>query len=335
MSKTAIKFNVERGVTELLKSGKLLLLLLVFAACLLLGGCGGGEPAKIKLGMLPIADNLPFWVAEQKGYFKEAGLDVELIDFPSALERDSAFVAKQIDAGVGDLLAVAAMNNSGTGVKAVAIAQGTEPGENRFAVLSSPGSGITTAEQIKNQPIAMSLNSINEYITDRLLTGEGLKPEEIKKTAIPKLPVRMEALMKGTVKAATLPDPMATLAEMGGAHLIVDNSKNTVAQTVVIVRQETLDSNLPGIKKLMEAYARAVKDIQADTGGYNNILIQKARVPEDLLTGGESSLKFHFSQPELPDEGDADLVVQWMTQHNLLKSHFSYRDLVDRRVLDK
>lgn len=317
------------------KSGKLLFLFLMLAAGLVLGGCGGSEPAKIKLGMLPIADNLPFWVAEQKGYFKDAGLNVELIDFPSALERDSAFVAKQIDAGVGDLLAVAAMNNSGTGVKAVAIAQGIKPGENRFAVLSSPKSGITTVEQLKNQPIAMSLNSINEYITDRLLTGGGLKTEEIKKTAIPKLPVRMEALMKGTVKAATLPDPMATLAEMGGAHLIVDNSKNTVAQTVVIVRQETLDGNLPAVKKLMEAYARAVSDIQADAGKYNDILIQKARVPKDLLTGGENSLKFHFSQPELPTEGDAEMVVQWMTQHNLLKSKPSYRDLVNGRVLEK
>ena len=326
---------VERGVTELFKSGKLLFLFLMLAAGLVLGGCGGSEPAKIKLGMLPIADNLPFWVAEQKGYFKDAGLNVELIDFPSALERDSAFVAKQIDAGVGDLLAVAAMNNSGTGVKAVAIAQGIKPGENRFAVLSSPKSGITTVEQLKNQPIAMSLNSINEYITDRLLTGGGLKTEEIKKTAIPKLPVRMEALMKGTVKAATLPDPMATLAEMGGAHLIVDNSQNTVAQTVVIVRQETLDSNLSAVKKLMEAYTRAVSDIQADAGKYNDILIQKARVPKDLLTGRESSLKFHFSQPELPTEGDADMVVQWMTQHNLLKSKPSYRDLVNGRVLEK
>jgi NitT/TauT family transport system substrate-binding protein len=132
------KVHVERGVTDLFKSGKLLFLFFMLAAGLVLGGCGGSEPAKIRLGMLPIADNLPFWVAEQKGYFKDAGLNVELIDFPSALERDSAFVARQIDVGVGDLLAVAVMNNSGTGVKAVAIAQGIKPGENRFAVLSHP-----------------------------------------------------------------------------------------------------------------------------------------------------------------------------------------------------
>lgn len=308
---------------------------MVILAGLMLTGCGSNEPVKLTLGMLPIADNLPFWVAEQKGYFKEEGLNIELVDFPSALERDSAFVAKQIDAGVGDMLAVATMNNSGTKVKAVAVAQGVKPGENRFAVLSAPNSGITAPEQLKNQPIAMSLNTVNEYITDQLLTDKGLAGEEIKKTAIPKLPLRMEALMNGTVKAATLPDPLATLAEIKGAHLIVDNTENTVAQTVVIVRQETLDKNMAAMKKLMKAYSRAVSDILSEPGGYNEILIQKARVPKELLTGKESRLKFNYSQPVLPPAEETEKVVRWMTGHKLLKNSLSHEDLVDGRLLEK
>ncbi|GBF32327.1 thiamine biosynthesis protein [Desulfocucumis palustris] len=317
------------------KSGKRFLGCMVILAGLMLAGCGSGEPVKLTLGMMPIADNLPFWVAEQKGYFKEEGLNIELVDFPSALERDSAFVAKQIDAGVGDMLAVAAMNDSGTKVKAVAVAQGVNPGENRFAVLSAPNSGITTPEQLKNQPIAMSLNTVNEYITDRLLGDKGLSGDEIKKTAIPKLPLRMEALMNGTVKAATLPDPLATLAEMKGAHLIVDNTENPVAQTVFIVRMETLEKDTPAIKKIIKAYSRAVADIQSEPGGYNEILIQKARVPEELLTGKESRLKFNYSQPVPPPAEETEKVLQWMTEHKLLKNKLSHGDLVDGRVLEK
>ena len=317
------------------KSVKWFSLVLILSLFTILVGCSDKQPAKLKLGMLPIADNLPFWVAEQKGYFKAEGLEVELIDFPSALERDSAFGAGQIDGAIGDLLAVAAMNNAGTKVKAVAVGQGIEPGENRFAVLAAPNSGITSAEQLKNQPIAMSLNSIIEYITDQLLLSLGLKAEYIKKTAIPKLPVRMEALMKGTVKAATLPDPMATLAEMGGAHLIADNTKETVAPTVVIVRQETLDGNLEGMQKLMKVYAKAVSDIQEDPGQYNDILVQKAKVPQELLADNTQKLKFHYSQPELPATEDIDKVVQWMLDHDLLKDKLSYEQMVDGRVLEK
>lgn len=319
------------------RSLKFISFLLLITVVLFTGGCAGKEqaPLKIKLGMLPIADNLPFWVAEEKGYFKEAGLDVELVPFPSALERDSAFAAKQIDGAVGDLLAVAAMQNSGTKVKAVAVAQGITPGENRFGILSAPNSGIKKVVQLKNVPIAMSLNTINEFITDGLLLSAGFNQDEIKKTAIPKLPVRLDALLNGTVKAAVLPDPFATLAEQRGANLVLDNTKNTVSPTVLMVRQEALDKNLAGIKKLMQAYTKAVSDIQSKPEQFDNILVEKARVPKQLLDNKENKLKFHFSQPVLPAAQDVEKVVKWMVDHKLLKSNLSYQDLVDARVLEK
>ena len=38
----------------------------------------------IKLGYIPNANSLPFFTAAQKGYFKDAGLNVELVEFPSS-----------------------------------------------------------------------------------------------------------------------------------------------------------------------------------------------------------------------------------------------------------
>lgn len=317
----------------------IILTLFVFVAA----GCSGNkQPSgqqdqqmpELKVGMMPITDNLPFWVAEQKGYFEEEGIKVELINFPSALERDSAFTAAQIDAGVGDMLAVAAMNNAGTGVKAVSVAQGATPGENRFGIFSAPNSGINSPEQLKNVPIAMSLNTINEYITDRLLIAEGLQPDEIKKNSIPKLPQRLEALLKGNVQAATLPDPFATLAEIKGANLVIDNTKNTVAETVIIVRQETLDTNLEAVKKLVQAYSRAVEDLQTDPMQYEELLVEKVRVPEEVLNSKEHSLALHFTALQLPDETGVNEVIRWMSEHGLLERNFEYQDLVDTSVLE-
>ncbi|MFA7467049.1 MAG: MetQ/NlpA family ABC transporter substrate-binding protein [Desulfotomaculaceae bacterium] len=307
-----------------------------------LGGCGGNEQAEqsaeqalpaLKVGMMPITDNLPFWLAEEKGYFVEEGLDVELIAFPSALERDSAFTAGQIDTGIGDMLAVAAMNNAGTEVRAVAVGQGATPGENRFAILSAPNSGITSPQQLKNVPIAMSLNTINEYLTDRLLQARGLQSGEIAKNSIPKLPLRLEALLNGGVKAATLPDPFATLAEIKGANLVVDNTENTVAQTVIIVRKATLDQNLVAMQKLMQAYARAVEDLQTDPLQYDKLIVEKARVPDEVLASSVHPLALHFTAPVLPDEAGVNETIQWMTEHQLLDKAFGYGDLVDDRVL--
>lgn len=313
--------------------------LIILALAALTAACGQKPPAsrveatKIRLGMLPIIDNLPFWVAQERGYFQAAGLDVELIPFSSAVERDSAFTARKIDGAIGDLLAVAALNDAGIPLRAVSVGMGAKPGESRFAVLSTPGSPIRTPEQLKNVEIAVSLNSIIEYTTDRLLQHQGLKPGEIKKISVPKMPVRLEGLLNGRVQAATLPDPLATLAVIKGAHIVADTLNDNVAQTVIIVHRELLDKNLPAVKSLMNAYARAVADIQANPGGFNNILAENANVPAEVLASKEHRLPVNFSPPQLPARKDVLDVLAWMKERNLLKKQLKYEDLVDERVL--
>ncbi|MEW6173704.1 MAG: MetQ/NlpA family ABC transporter substrate-binding protein [Bacillota bacterium] len=303
------------------------LFLLLFAA-----GCGK-QNKPITIGVLPITDNLPFWVAEQKGYLKEAGIDVKFVSFPSAMERDTAFTAGQIDVGVGDLLAVAQMWQGGTKVKAIAVCQGVRPEEGRFAILSAPRSDIVKVEQLKNVPVACSLKTINEYVLDRLLTGAGLKPEEIKTVVIPKIPVRMEALLNGSVKAAVLPDPLAALAESQGAHLVIDDTKQNITQTVIIVREDTITENLNGLKRLMSAYNRAVTEIQKNPEAWSNLLKEKARVPEPVLPGGRYGMKVIFSPAEIPRPDDVQAVIDWLKEKKVLEKPVTYSDLVDKQVV--
>lgn len=309
-----------------------LLALLVSTIGLLVTGCGA-QPAPVRLGMLPIIDNLPFWVAQEKGYFKDEGVEVELVAFPSAVERDSAVAGGKIDGALGDLLAVALLNQGGTAVRAVAVGQGVKPEEGRFAILAAPNSGLTSVAQLKNVEIAISPNSIIEYVTDRLLQKEGFKPEEIKKTSIPKIPLRLEALLNGTVKAATLPDPFAAMAESKGARLLLDDTRENLSQTVIFFRQDTLDKNLAGAQKVMKAYARAVSDLQKNPAGYNDLLVAKAGVPKELLTAGNHGMKIVFSAPVLPGRGAVEDVVNWMLERKLLSQKPTFEQLVDKRVL--
>ena len=49
---------------------------------------------KIRIGYWPVAAGLPFFVAIEKGYFKEAGLDVDAIKFAGAQQVMEAMVAE-------------------------------------------------------------------------------------------------------------------------------------------------------------------------------------------------------------------------------------------------
>lgn len=307
----------------------LALALLVLAAA----GCGRQPEVPLTIGVLPITDNLPFWVAEEKGYFEEAGLKVRFVSFPSAVERDTAFTAGQIDLAVGDLVAVAQMRHGGTKVKAVAVCQGVRPEEGRFAVLAAPGSKITTVEQLKNVPVACSLKTITEYVLDRLLKDAGFKEEEIVKLAMPKIPLRVQALLSGKAKAAILPDPLAALAEMKGARVIIDDTRENLSQTVIIVREETVARNAGGLKRLMAAYDRAVADIRKDPEAWGALLKEKARVPEEVLQSKNHGMKVLFSPAVLLAPADVQAVVGWLLEKGILTEPLRYDDLVEKRVL--
>ncbi|MFZ5899412.1 MAG: ABC transporter substrate-binding protein [Bacillota bacterium] len=312
----------------------LLILIALLAVSLLASGCAQEKEKPLRLGMLPITDNLPFWVAESKGYFADAGVEVELVNFPSALERDTALQAGQIDGALGDIIAVAQLNAGGSPVKIVSIGQGVTAVEGRFAILASPKSDITEPSQLKNVPVACSLKTIMEYVVDELLTSAGLAPEEIKKIQIAKIPQRLDALLNGTVQAAVLPDPIAALAEVKGARVIIDDTAgDNITQTVIFFRQDTLDHNAKAVKKLMQAYARAVQDIQASPRTYDALLAEKARVPAPVLESSDHGMKVLFSPPQVPTEEQISRVVEWMTSRGILTKPMSYNDLVEKRVL--
>ncbi len=296
----------------------LILILILFT------GCNAQKEDKMKIGLLPISDSLPFYVAAEKGYFQSEGVNVELIRFESAVERDSAIGAGEIDGAVGDILAVAALHNSGAPVKIVSMSLGETGKEGRFAILSSPNSGITKPEQLKNVPVAISTNSIIEYMTDNLLAEQGLKPEEIKKEAIPKIPVRFNLLLEDKIKAACLPDPMAAMAENKGARLVIDDTSLNLSQTVIYFRTGYIDGNSQSITKCLKAYARAVRDINENPSAYRDLLVDKAGVPREALNVFTMD---HYPAPQLPKKDQVEKVVQWMFEKNLIKTQFSYEDL--------
>lgn len=306
----------------------LVLALLLLAAA----GCSGNKEEKMKIGLLPIVESLPFYVALDKGYFKDEGINVELVIFESALERDSAVGAAEVDGVLGDILAVASLNNSGIPVKITSLALGESGKEGRFAILSSPASSITSPDQLKNVPVSISANSIIEYVTDNLLSESGLKPDEIKKEAIPKIPVRFNMLLENKIQAACLPDPQAALAESKGAKLVIDDTSSNLSQTVIYFRDQYLDKNSKSVVKFFNAYARAAKDINDKPAAYTDLLIEKARVPKEAL--GIFTMD-HYPAPQLPEREQIDRVVKWMLAKDLIKTDYTYEDLIRTDLLPK
>mgnify|MGYP000300747813 CR=1 FL=1 len=288
----------------------------------------GGSESEVKpltIALLPIVDSLPFLVARDKGYFAEAGVEVDLQFFQSALEADSAFQARAVDGAISDLIRAAVLKKS-LGLQVLSISQGVTPEEGPFAILVPPGSDIDKVDELRGVEIAISPNSIIEFTTDQMLREAGFRPEEIKKTIVTSIPQRLELLLSGQIKAATLPDPLATLAETKGARRILDDTQGAnISQSVILFTEEAIENNPEAIRRFFKAYRKAVADIQADPEAYRPLLEAELRLPKNLkeYTIGP------FSMPQVPQRADVERVVNWLVEKGILDEPIEYEDLVN------
>ncbi|ADY56135.1 NLPA lipoprotein [Syntrophobotulus glycolicus DSM 8271] len=308
----------------------MLFLSLTFAA---ITGCSTPKQAQtVKIGVMPIEDYLPFYVAEKENLFQKDQINVELIPFASAQERDTALQAGQIDGEIADLVAVGLLKKGGTEIKVVSIGLGAVPQEGRFALLASPKSNYRDLKDLAGVEIGVSENSIIDYATDQMLADAGLTEDQIKKLSIPKLPVRKDLLLTDQIKAACLPDPLAALAEQQGARLIRDDTYKNISQTVVLFRTDSLNDKSSEIKQLLQIYGEAGQMLTANPEQYRSLVVEKANVPEPLQ---ESYAIPKFSALQLPIRENYDSVMDWMVGKGLLSQKYSYEDLVTDEFIEK
>lgn len=299
-----------------------------------LSGCvGKAQDQSLKFGVMPVIDNLPWFVAQEKGYFEQVGVEVELVNFSGPAERDTALTAGEIDGAIGDNITGPLLYaTSKDPVKIVSLGLGVTPEEGRFVILSSPNSGITTPEQIKGVEVAISVATMMEYITDEILKYAGLSADEIVTTAIPAIPIRFESLMSDQIKVAILPDPLAALAEKGGAHPVLDDSKIDInlSQSIWAFRESSIKEKKGAITKLFEAYNLAVADIAADPASYRPLLVKYANLPEAIADTFEVPT---FQPAQAPKREDIERAIAWMVEKGLLDAPVAYDDLVDASPL--
>ena len=281
----------------------------------------------LRIALLPIPDVLPVFVAQEKGYFKEAGLVVETIPVGSALERDQLMQAGRIDAMVNEIAGTASFNRDRVRMKIVAVARAPKGDSPLFRILSSPTSGITTADQLKGVPIAVSKNTVIEYLTDRLLQEKGLTEHEIVKASVPVLPERMQLLLSGQIKAATLPDPLAFAAMKAGAHVVMDDTKAPLySASVLSFSADTLKHNEAAVTAFVKAWMRAAADLNADPESFRPLMLKKIRVPKNVH---QSFSIPPFPVDTVPTAAQWEDVMKWMVTKGLLKAPIDYATSVE------
>ncbi len=279
----------------------------------------------VRIGILPIVDALPFYVAREKGLFGKLPAPVALIPFRSAVERDAAFQTGKLDAYLGDLISAALLRSRGFPARAVSVILGEKPSEGLFAILSSPASSIRSLADLKGKRVAISSNTIIEYVLDGLLKANDIPPNSIKKQEIKSIPIRFQMLINNKIDAAVLPDPLASLARYKGAHWIVDDGKANLSQTVLIWNDRFLTRHRKFLEKFYAAYDQAVALINRDHARFRPLLVRKCHLPKPIARTFRFA-DFPLASP--PSEEAAAHILAWLRAKNLLKQPVTVKDII-------
>ena len=303
-------------------------LMLVFA----ITGCAGSRPNGqeqeniIRIGVFPIGDMLPLVVGIKEGYFEEMGVEVQLVNFQSAVEKESAFQSGNLDGIITDVIVAYSLEGAGVPVKIGSLTLGVTPGEGPFGIVAAPNSEIKSLDDLQGKKVGISYHTIIEYVLDGMLEQAGMDEGFVEKVSVPKIPVRLEMLMSGQLDAAILPEPLLSFAQIQGATLITDDTHgNNLSQVVLLFQSEFVENNKDVLKSFYKGYSKAVVSVNSNPEKYHELFIAETRVPEAIRDIYSVPV---FPEPKLPAETDMEKVHNWLVKKELLDTPIKYEDLI-------
>ena len=180
-----------------------------------------GAAAKLRIGFWPVAAGLPFFAAVDKGYFKEAGLDVEPLKFAGAQQVMEGMLAGRCDGSA-----------NGTGSANLAIGEIAQPGLFKIFCTNPSNAKYVLDEFIvaKDSPV----KSVAELAGKKVASGPGIQNVTLCKTmleragakgaTVSELPIgqHVAALVAGQVDACYTLEPTGTVGRMNGTTRVVE-----------------------------------------------------------------------------------------------------------------
>ena len=220
---------------------------------------------KARVGVLRLSSSAPVFIAQDKGYFRDAGLDVELKFFDAAQPIAVATTSGDIDFGVTAFTA-GLYNLAGKGTLKVIGGMSREkagyPLIGYFASNKAYAAGLKTPKDLAGKRIAVTqVGSSFHYSIGLLADKYGFKLADVKVLPLQSLSNVAAALKGETVDAALLPASAARkLMDDGGTKLLGWVGDETPWQLGAVFASPKTLAKKPEVEKLLAALERADRE---------------------------------------------------------------------------
>lgn len=256
-------------------------------AAALLAACGAATPAPtakpaaaptaapaaglktVRVGYVPVSINYAFYVGVEKGYFKEQGLDVQLLPTDGGSDAVVQVASGSFEAS-GSGIAASMLNAVQRGIEfeIVASLHTERPKVASPLVVSKKRfetGELTKVTDLKGKKLATNnRGTATEWWLSAALAKAGLDIKDVEVVGMPFQNIAA-ALENGSLDGAILTEPFATAAEDKG--LIKRLSEDFISDfypTYVYYNKKWSTENPAAAQGFVKAYLKAVRDLQGD-----------------------------------------------------------------------
>lgn len=230
---------------------------------------------KVRVGYWPIAAGLPFYCAVELGYFKEAGLEVEVLKFAGAQQIMEAMLSGRCDASA-----------NGTGSANIAIGEIAQPGT--FKIFCSNPSNLENVLDEVIVPVGSSAKTMADLKGKRVGSGPGIQNVTLAKTVLERggavgatvveLPIgqHVAALAAGQLDGCYTLEPTGTIGRMNGTTRVLE--AGVIARYVLgdpmapwfggsaSLTSSFIAQHPAEAKKFIAAYGKGVSHVRSNPG---------------------------------------------------------------------
>lgn len=254
-------------------------------ATFFLNACVGAEPQAdvkppLRVGWVLWPGYYPLVIAEQKGFFEKHGIEVDLILYNTAGEKNAAVASGMVDGGtiaLNDALMDAVAKNA----KVVLITDNSNGGDQIVAT-----SDITTTEDILHKNVGAKRGSFGEFLLREMLIQKGISSSDV--TFINVDPESVPNAMPEFISLGFTYEP-STSEALAKGYKIIFSSADTPGLIVdsIAFHRRTIEERPEDIRAFVAAWFEAVQ-YWRDYPQESNALIAKelGQTPEEISLEG-------------------------------------------------
>lgn len=285
------------------------------------------EKIKLNVGYIPAVEDVLYFVAKEKGYFDQEGLDVELFSFNSSGEGVNAIRSGKLD--VGGFGSSAAFTNVVKGLPLVNIGG---VGDEGAALITKPENAerFKTTQGFKGAKVGTVRLSTGDVEWKSSLVKEGIDLKaDLSIFELDSPAAVLEAVKKGSVDAGIVWVPFPEMAEQQGLKIVKwsDELEKGHICCRSLVLQDKLTNNKEALIRFNRALIRAYDYYIHNPNETVTYISKYVNINKELIQNATYSGHIHSN----PDPNKKGYITYW----NVLKAAgFFQNDLDVERYVD-